>query len=111
MRTVVDVDGVPTISGNDIRNLLRKPVGDDSRDVTTRGNSVRSSCQTDLRMSFSRHTTGLGLASAPYLKSSTYGLTLGPDFTWDAAWFANPIGQANTLTVNGQTIAKGTRVV
>jgi hypothetical protein len=78
-------------------------------DLTASGNTVTRSCQHDLLVSFSRHTTGLGLTNQPYLRNTTYSLTLGSEFSWDDAWYADPAGFGNTLKVNGQTIANGTR--
>jgi hypothetical protein len=81
--------------------------GDVSLNAT--GNTIQSSCQNDLLVSFSRHTTGLGLSNQPYLRGSVYSLTLGAEFTWNAAWFAAPAGLANVLVVNGQLIDPGAR--
>ena len=75
--------------------------------ITTRGNRFSASCQRDLLVSLSRHTTGLGLANAPYLRNSRYLLDLGVDVPWGAAWFANPDGLGNSLVVNGATIPNG----
>ena len=87
-------------------------VGTDRRgdvDVTLGGNVFEGSCQTNLLVSFARHTTGLGIDNRPYLLNSTFQLTLGGDVSWDDVWFSHPDGFGNTLVVDGQTIANGGR--
>lgn len=71
------------------------------------GNRVTASCQVSLLVSFSRHTTGLGLANAPYLRDSRFALTLGSDVPWSEAWYANVDGMGNTLEVNGTPVPAG----
>ncbi|MBL8984417.1 MAG: hypothetical protein JNL26_19685 [Gemmatimonadetes bacterium] len=77
--------------------------------VTASGNTFTASCQADLLVSLSRHTVGLGLASLPYLRNSTYALALGPELPFASAWYAHPAGQGNTLRVNGVDVPPGTR--
>ncbi len=77
--------------------------------VTVTGNTLSGSCQNDLLVSFSRHTTALGLSSQPYLRNSTFALTLGPEVDWPAAWFSLPTSLGNTLIVNGAPVAPGVR--
>lgn len=71
------------------------------------GNRVTASCQASLLVSFSRHTTGLGLANAPYLRDSRFSLTLGGDVPWSEAWYASVDGMGNTLEVNGTPVTAG----
>jgi len=78
-------------------------------DVTLSQNVLQLSCQVDLLVSFSRHTTALGLANAAYLKGSTYALTLNGNTSWANAWFSDPTGFSNTLMVDGQAIPNGAR--
>lgn len=78
--------------------------------LTTSGNTFLNSCQTDLLVSLSRHTTGLGLATLPYLRNSTYTLALGADLPFTAAWYAHPTGLGNTLVVGGAEVSPGTRI-
>jgi hypothetical protein len=78
-------------------------------DVTTSGNVVRQSCQADLLVAFTRHRTALGSGDDPYLRNSTYQLTLGGDLSFSDAWFSNPGGLGNTLLVNGHAIGHITR--
>jgi hypothetical protein len=52
---------------------------------------------------------GLGLSANPYLLNSTFQLALGGDVDWSDAWFSHPDGFGNTLVVDGQTIANGSR--
>lgn len=78
-------------------------------DVALGGNTIEQSCQARLLVSFSRHTTALGLSAQPYLLNSTFRLSLGGDVSWDDAWYSHPDGFGNTLIVDGQTIANGAR--
>jgi hypothetical protein len=78
--------------------------------LTTSGNSFEGSCQADLLISLSRHTTGLGLSTLPFLLNSTFSLTLGPELPFANAWFANPAGFGNRLRVNGADVPAGSRV-
>lgn len=78
-------------------------------DVTLGGNVFQSSCETNLFVSFARHTTGLGLTNNPYLLNSTFQLTLNGDVSWDDVWFSHPAAFGNTLVVDGSVIANGTR--
>lgn len=73
------------------------------------GNTISQSCQNDLFVSFSRHTTGLGLSNLPYLRNTNYVLALGSDVDWSKAWYAHPAGLGNSLIVSDVTIANGTR--
>jgi hypothetical protein len=77
--------------------------------VTLGENVIQQSCQADLLVSFSRHTTALGLSNIAYERASTYDLALGGDLQWADAWFSHPAGLANTLIVNGQSVANGAR--
>jgi hypothetical protein len=76
--------------------------------LTLQGNTLAASCQNNLLLSFSRHTTALGLGNAPYLRNSTYALTLGGDVAWSTAWYSHPAGLGNTLTVDGTAMPNGT---
>jgi hypothetical protein len=78
-------------------------------EVILSGNRFVSSCQAPLAISLSRHTTGLGLANAPYLLNSSYVVSLGGDLAWDDVWYAHPAGFGNTLVVDGATIPNGLR--
>lgn len=89
-----------------VANTLRK--GD--IELTLHGNIFSASCQNHVLVSLSRHTTGLGLASAPYLLNSSYTLSLGGDIAWDDVWYSHPAGFGNTLTVDGVVIPNGSRV-
>lgn len=78
-------------------------------DVTLGGNVIQPSCQAKLLVSLSRNTTALGLKAFPYLLNSSFALTLNGDLNWSEAWYSHPNGFGNTLTVDGQTIANGSR--
>lgn len=80
-------------------------------DVTLGGNVFQGSCQTNLFVSFARHQTGLGIDAKPrpYLLESTFQLTLNGNLSWDDVWFSHPDGFGNTLVVDGQVMANGSR--
>lgn len=78
-------------------------------EVTIGDNVLRRSCQADLLVAFARHTTGLELTDGPYLRNSTYRLTLPETLRFRDAWVSNPAGFGNTLLVNGRRIAHGSR--
>lgn len=78
-------------------------------DVTTSGNTISQSCQNDVLVTLSGSQTGLGISNGLYLLNSTYKLSLGTDIQWDKVWFANAAGFGNTLIVNGETLASGSR--
>jgi len=78
-------------------------------DLTLGGNTISRSCQHDLLVAFSRHTTVLGLSDFPYLHDSHYTLALGGDVRWADAWYGHPEGYGNTLVVDGVTIPNGAR--
>lgn len=61
-------------------------------------------CQADLYLSFARHTTGLGLANTPYLRNSSYQVTVDAPRT---VWYAHPAGFGNVLRINGDTVGNG----
>ena len=148
---------VATITNNEVRDHLRKPVGSSVRvgaigvgapdvrgtsvvtiinnalinnnfaiivegafpvastalkgdvNVTLSGNQLQQSCQANFLVSLSRHTTALGLTSRPYLRNSNFTLSLNGNVEWADAWFSNPAGLGNTLTVDGQTVMNGAR--
>ena len=97
--------GMMLDGGFPLVNTLRR--GDIS--VTMAGNRIEDSCQADLLVSFSRHTTGLGLAAGPYLSGSGFELALGGDVAWEQAWFSHRAGFGNSLTVDGVPIDPGQR--
>lgn len=83
--------------------------GTSNLDVTLGGNDIEQSCETKLLVSFSRHQTTLGIKAFPFLVNSTFALTLNGDVDWNDVWFGHPAGFGNTLVVDGQVIANGTR--
>lgn len=80
-------------------------------DVTLGGNVFQGSCQTNLLVAFTRHSTGMGIDPnpRPYLLNSTFNLTSNGNLSWDDVWYAHSEGFGNTLVVDGQVIANGTR--
>lgn len=77
--------------------------------VQLAGNVYRAICQANVYLSFARHTTGLGLANTPYLRNSTYRVTLDRGTVPNSVWFAHPAGLGNVLILDDSTIANGTR--
>jgi hypothetical protein len=79
-------------------------------DVTLGGNVMEQSCQTNLLVAFTRHTTGLLLnTDNPYVVNSTFTLDLGGDMQWQDVWLSHPAGYGNTLVVDGVTQPNGQR--
>jgi hypothetical protein len=76
-------------------------------EVQLGGNRFVGSCQAHLLVSFSRHTTALGLTNNPYLLGSTYTIGLGGDLGWHQVWVGHPAGFGNTLVVNGVPMPNG----
>jgi hypothetical protein len=77
-------------------------------DVVLGGNTIERTCQADLYVTFARHSGGPEPGD-PFLKNSTYRLTLGGDVQFHDAWVTNPAGFGNTLLVDGRKIGNGTR--
>jgi hypothetical protein len=77
--------------------------------VTLGDNVIQQSCQAKLLVALSRHQTALGLNANTSLLNSTYQLSLGGHVDWNDVWFAHAAGFGNTLIVDGQTIANGSR--
>ncbi len=90
------------VAGTDLRGDV---------DLTLGGNVYQGSCETDLFVAFTRHSTAMGTdpSPKPYLLNSTFQLTLNGDLDWGDAWYAHPEGFGNTLTVDGNAIPNGTR--
>ena len=79
-------------------------------EVSMRGNVFDQSCQARLLVSFSRHTRTLGVTTTqPYLLNSIFQIDLGGNIDWSDVWFGHPDGFGNSLIVDGQPIANGTR--
>ncbi len=71
------------------------------------GNTFQSSCQADMLIAFTRHAAALGIAVQPYLRNSTYQVTLNGDLPPGAIWYGHPAGFDNTLVVDGVPFANG----
>jgi hypothetical protein len=78
-------------------------------DATIYGNKFVQSCQTNLLIAFSRHTTVLGLANLPYLLNSTYRIDLNGNLKFRDVWYGDPAGFGNRLFVDGRLIPHGAR--
>jgi hypothetical protein len=79
-------------------------------DLTLRGNTMSSSCQVSMLVALNSQPTAVGLQNTPSLRNSNYTLSLGGDVPWSDVWYSHPAGVGNSLTVDGQTIANGSRV-
>ncbi|MFN2602153.1 MAG: right-handed parallel beta-helix repeat-containing protein [Gemmatimonadaceae bacterium] len=81
-------------------------------DVSLKGNSITQSCQRDLLVVFTRHSTALGAGqpTRPYVRNSVYKISLGGDLRWEDAWYSDPAGFGNSLTVDGTEIPNGARL-
>jgi hypothetical protein len=80
--------------------------------ITMGRNVIQGSCQADLLVSFTRHATTLGVAqlTRPYIRNSTYNVSLGGNLRWEDVWYSNPSGLGNTLLVDGVVIGAGSHV-
>jgi hypothetical protein len=78
-------------------------------DATIYGNKFVQSCQTNLLIAFSRHTTVLGLTDLPYLLNSTYRIDLNGNLKFRDVWYGDPAGFGNRLFVDGHLIPNGAR--
>lgn len=76
-------------------------------EVTTSGNTISRSCQSDMLVTLSNSQTGIGIQNGLYLMNSSFDLKLGGDIAWGSAWFANAAGFGNSLKVNGEVISVG----
>ena len=75
-----------------------------------RPGALRPLAEVAIRQARERQT-GLGIdpKPRPYLLGSTFRLTLEGNLSWDDAWFSHPDGVGNTLVVDGQVMANGSR--
>jgi hypothetical protein len=81
-------------------------------EVSLKGNSISQSCQRDLLVAFTRHSTALGAGqpTRPYVRNSIYKISLGGNLRWEDAWYSDPAGFGNSLTVDGTEIPYGARL-
>lgn len=100
--------GVQVEAGFPVANTMLR--GD--ADVSLKGNSISQSCQRDLLVVFTRHATALGAGqlTRPYVRHSTYNISLGGDLRWEDAWYSDPAGFDNSLIVDGTEIPNGARL-
>lgn len=76
-------------------------------ELTLGGNIFQSSCQADMLIAFTRHAAALGIAVQPYLRNSSYQVTLNGDLPPGDIWYGHPAGLGNTLVVDGVTFPEG----
>ena len=75
--------------------------------VTLGGNAIEQSCEAKLLVSLARHQTALGIGTNLYMQNSRYAISLRGNLDWSEAWYGNPDGYGNVLTVDGDTIPNG----
>jgi len=97
-----------SIDANTVLNGA-SPVAPGNIDVTFTKNDIGPSCRNNLIVSFSRFSHTIAGTAHPYLKNSTYDLSLGGDTSWSDAWYDNPFGLGNTLRVDGVVQPNGTQ--
>ena len=78
-------------------------------DASIYGNKFVQSCQTNLLIALSRHTTVLGLTDFPYLLNSTYRIDLNGNLKFRDVWYGDPAGFGNKLFVDGHLVPNGAR--
>jgi hypothetical protein len=79
-------------------------------ELTLRGNTMNSSCETAVLLSLNAQPTAVGLQAQASSRNSAYTISLGEDIAWKDVWYSHPAGAGNSLSVNGETIANGSRV-
>jgi hypothetical protein len=80
-----------------------------SIDLALKNNILSGSCQAGLLIAFNAQSTAMGLQSGIATKNATYAVTLGDDIKWSDVWYSHPAGSGNTLMVDGQQMANGSR--
>ena len=75
--------------------------------VTLGRNAIEQSCEAKLLVSLARHQTALGIGTNLYMQNSRYAISLRGNLDWSEAWYGNPDGYGNVLTVDGDTIPNG----
>jgi hypothetical protein len=75
-------------------------------------NVIQSSCQTDLMVTFTRHATTVGAAqlTRPYLRNSTYVVSLGGNLDWNNVWYAETPNLGDSLFVDNANVPPGSRL-
>jgi hypothetical protein len=79
-------------------------------ELTLLGNTMNASCAAPLLLSLNPQPTAVGLQTQLSSRNSTYTIKLGEDIAWKDVWYSHPAGAGNTLSVNGEVIANGSRV-
>ncbi|HZK77857.1 MAG TPA: hypothetical protein VFC35_03040, partial [Gemmatimonadaceae bacterium] len=97
--------GVVAEAGFLVANTARRG----SIELTLKGNILTGSCQVGLLVAFNSQSAAVGLQSGLPTQNASYTITLGGDIPWTDAWYSHPGGTGNTLTVDGQPVATGSR--
>lgn len=100
-RFAIVVEGGFPVAGTPLRGDI---------DLTLRDNTMNASCETPMLVSLNSQGTATGRATQPSSRNSTYTISFGTEVAWKDVWYSHPAGAGNTLTVNGDTIANGSRV-
>jgi hypothetical protein len=100
--------GLLVEAGFPVANTLLK--GDITASLS--GNIIQSSCQTDLMVTFNRHATTVGAAqlTRPYLRNSTYVVSLNGNLDWNNVWYSEVPNLGETLIVDGASVPPGSRL-
>ena len=80
-----------------------------SIDLTLKGNLLGGSCQTGLLVALNSQATAIATQTGLSTRNSSYTIALGDNIPWSDVWYSHPPGTGNTLMVNGQPVANGSR--
>jgi hypothetical protein len=80
-----------------------------SIDLTLKGNLLSGSCQTGLLVALNSQATAIATQTGLSTRNSSYTISLGDNIAWSDVWYSHPAGVGNTLMVNGQAVANGSR--
>jgi hypothetical protein len=80
-----------------------------SIDLTLKGNVLSGSCQVGLLVALNSQATAIASQTGLSTRNSAYTINLGDNIPWSEAWYSHPVGAGNSLTVNGESIANGSR--
>jgi hypothetical protein len=78
-------------------------------ELSLKGNTLTGSCEVGLLVGLNAQSTAVGIQTGPTARNSAYTLNLGGNIAWSDVWYSHPAGTGNTLTVDGQTVANGSR--
>lgn len=97
--------GVVAEAGFVVANTARRG----SIDLTLKGNTITGSCEVGLLVAFNSQSAAVGIAAGLPTQNASYTLNLGGNIAWTDAWYSHPAAMGNTLMVDGQPVATGSR--